>query len=101
MSSSNIPTALLNEASLNLLVASANYGWKSQDNLLMQKLQKQINSKPYICLTDAPKYDVENFTGMLPPYTFKNILTYRLTQLSFLENIRVANKNYKCSLIAI
>ena len=96
MSSSNIPTALLNEASLNLLVASANYGWKSQDNLLMQKLQKQINSKPYICLTDAPKYDVENFTGMLPPYTFKNILTYRLTQLSFLENIRVANKNYKC-----
>ena len=95
MTQKNVPTALLNESSLNLLITSANYGWNSQDNILMQKLQKQINGKPYICLIDAPKYDVENFTGMLPPYTFKNIISYRISQLSFLENFKLAKTNIR------
>ena len=70
---------------LNLLVVSGDYGWKSQDQILLNKLVQQLGSKPYICLNNAPKYDIENFTGMLPPYTPFKKATYRLSQLSIRE----------------
>ena len=65
----NIPTPLLRNAHVNLMVVSATYGWKSIDRILLRKLESQIEGKPYLCLNRAPRYDLENFTGMLPPYT--------------------------------
>lgn len=86
MSNSNIPTPLLREAQLNLMVVSANYGWKATDKILLQKLEAQLGAKPYLCLNRAPRYDVENYTGMLPPYTPLRKVMYLLSQLALTEN---------------
>lgn len=82
----NIPTPLLRDAEVNLMVVSATYGWKSIDRILLKKLESQLQSKPYLCLNRAPRYDLENFTGMLPPYTRFRKLMYRLSQLALTES---------------
>lgn len=81
----NIPTSLLLEGNINILILSAKYGWKAQDSILLSKLEEQLDDKPYICLSDAPKYDIENFTGMLPPYTPLRNIMYGISQLSITE----------------
>lgn len=86
LSQTNIPTPLLCDAQLNLMVVSANYGWKTIDKILLQRLEIQIGNKPYLCLNRAPRYDLENFTGMLPPYTPLRQLLYRLSQFILTEN---------------
>ena len=105
MNNNSLPTPLLKEGNLNLLFASASYGWKSQDVVLFNNLEKQIGDKPQICLYDAPKYDIEDYTGMLPPYTPFKRISYRFSQLSLREMVsqwkeyftlkknRVANTN--------
>ena len=105
MNNNSLPTPLLKEGNLNLLFTSANYGWKSQDVVLFNKLEEQIGNKPQICLCDAPKYDIEEYTGMLPPYTPFKRISYRFSQLSLREMVgqwkdyftfkkkRVANTN--------
>ena len=86
LSQYNIPTPLLRNAQLNLMIVSADYGWKSTDRILLHKLESQIGDKPYICLNRAPRSDMENFTGMLPPYTPLRKLLYRLSQLALTES---------------
>ncbi|MCE8548957.1 hypothetical protein DW228_17000 [Bacteroides fragilis] len=81
----NIPTPLLQEAQLNLLVASAILGWKATDKVLLQKLRLQIGKPPYFYLNRAPKYEVETYTGMLPPYTWMRKQMYRISQLALTE----------------
>lgn len=83
---SNIPTPLLREAQLNMMVVSADYGWRTTDKILLGKLENQIGSKPYLCLNRAPVYDIENYTGMLPPYTLFRNITYRLSQFALTES---------------
>lgn len=81
----NIPTPLLQEAQLNLLVASASLGWKSTDRVLLQKLKLQTGRLPYLYLNRAARYEVETYTGMLPPYTWMRKLIYRISQLALTE----------------
>ena len=83
----NIPTQLLQEAQLNLLIASAVHGWKATDKVLLQKLKSQLGKSPYLYLNWAPKYEVETYTGMLPPYTFIHKQMYRLSQLALTESL--------------
>ena len=83
LKSNPLPPALLNEASINLLVVRANRTWKNTDQAmyehLLQVKQKEVPVLFY--LTQADRNTVEDFTGQLPPYTnFKN-LEYRLFQL--------------------
>lgn len=78
-----LPPALLNEASLNLMVVRANRTWKTTDQAIYERLlnikEKEVPILFY--LTQADRNTVEDFTGQLPPYTaFKN-LEYRLFQL--------------------
>ena len=65
---SNIPTPLLQDAQLNLLVASAVHGWKATDKVLLQKLKSQLGTSPYLYLNRAPKYEVETYTGIASIY---------------------------------
>lgn len=88
MSKSNIPTSLLREAQVNLMIVSAKHGWKTIDKILLQKLEAQLGSKPYLCLNRAQKYDLENYTGMLPPYTPLHKTMYLLSQLALTEVTR-------------
>ncbi|EXZ24504.1 hypothetical protein M086_1718 [Bacteroides fragilis str. S13 L11] len=89
----NIPTPLLQDAQLNLLVASAVHGWKATDKVLLQKLKSQLGTSPYLYLNWAPKYEVETYTGMLPPYTFVHKQMYRLSQLALTESLFNWKKN--------
>lgn len=78
-----LPPALLNEASLNLMIVRANRTWKTTDQAMYERLLKvKQNEVPILFyLTQADRNAVEDFTGQLPPYTsFKN-LEYRLFQL--------------------
>lgn len=84
---SNIPTPLLREAQLNLMIVSADHGWRTTDKILLAELESQIGSKPYLCLNRAPIYDIENFTGMLPPYTLFRNISYRLSQFAWTQSI--------------
>ena len=82
----SIPNELLQEANLNILVARANRGWKDADKLLMNKLKKQTGETPlYIYLNKAGREVVEEYTGILPPYTFFRKQMYRFSQLALTE----------------
>lgn len=84
--SCNIPNALLTEANLNIIVASATSGWKETDSVLFDKLKAQLGSTPYfIYLNRTTRQVIERFTGMLPPYTFLRKQIYRLSQLALTE----------------
>lgn len=91
LAQSNIPTALLHDANANILVAPANRGWKTIDKQLCEQLMLQLGETdvPFrICLTNASRVAIEDFTGQLPPYTILRNIGYRLSQLSLTEKIR-------------
>ena len=90
LSSSNIPTALLNDANANILVSPADRGWKTIDKQLCEQLTTQMGKTdvPFrVCLTNAKREAVEDFTGQLPPYTLLRRVSYRFSQLSLTEKI--------------
>ena len=84
----NIAPELLQEANLNIIVTRADRGWKETDKLLVERLQQQVANSPlYMYLTRASRNVVEDYTGMLPPYTVWRKIVYRLSQLALTENI--------------
>lgn len=88
---SNIPSALLHDTNVNVLIESANRGWKTIDKQLCEQLMLQLgktNAPLRICLSHACRSAIEDFTGQLPPYTLLRRLGYRLSQLSLTEKIR-------------
>ena len=90
LSSSNIPTALLHDANVNILVSPADRGWKTIDKQLCEQLTTQMGKTdvPFrVCLTNAKREAVEDFTGQLPPYTLLRRVSYRFSQLSLTEKI--------------
>lgn len=78
-----LPPALLNEASINLLVVRANRTWKDTDQLMYRRLLDIKNKiTPLVFyLTQADRHAVEEFTGQLPPYTRLKNMEYRIFQL--------------------
>lgn len=93
---SNVPDGLLQEAHLNLLIAPANRGWKETDKLLLKKLKSQVGDSPlHLYLNQAAPEVVEDYTAMLPPYTFMRKLAYRFSQLALTEKtiLKVTGKS--------
>ena len=92
----NIAPELLQEANLNIVVARADRGWKETDKLLIEKLQQQVAKTPlYTYLTRASRNVVEDYTGMLPPYTLWRKVVYRLSQLALTESLSSLSKRKK------
>ncbi len=88
---SNIPTELLLDSNVNLMVAPADRGWKTVDQQLASQFLCQVDKSdvPFrMCLTRTLPNAVEDFTGILPPYTLLRRLGYRFSQLSLTEKIR-------------
>jgi len=84
----NIPNKLLEEANLNLLVTRADRSWKESDKLIYEKLKKQVGKVPlYFYLNKTSRETAEEFTGMLPPYTYLRRLGYKLSQLGLTERM--------------
>lgn len=92
----SIAPALLNEGTVNLLVARANRTWKDTDQKAYTELKENLSAEKrhtlFFYLTQADRNAVEEFTGQLPPYTiFKNFI-YRISQLGLTA---VENKHAK------
>lgn len=78
-----VPSALLNEGVVNLLVTRANRTWKDIDQKALNQLTSVLENKKslFFYLTETGRDAVEEFVGQLPPYTsFKNFV-YRMSQL--------------------
>lgn len=78
-----VPTELLNEGTINLLVTRANRTWKDIDQKALNHLTSVLENKDtlFFYLTEAGRDAVEEYVGQLPPYTaFKNFV-YRMSQL--------------------
>ena len=74
-----IPSIFLERGMATLLVLRADSVWKTEDELMFADLLQRSAGKPIvICLMNAEKYVVEEFTGMLPPFTFLRRLEYQL-----------------------
>lgn len=91
LSKSNVPSILLHDANANILVASADRGWKTIDKQLCEQLKLQLGNThvPFrVCLTNAHRDAVEDFTGQLPPHSFLRKISYRLGQLALTEKVK-------------
>ena len=81
----SISPALLNMATVNLMVTRANRTWKDVDQKALKEVQDQLDENHknslYMYLTEASRYAVEEFVGQLPPYTKFNNFVYRMSQL--------------------
>lgn len=74
-----IPTAFLQEGIACLVLMEADSLFNVEDEMMLNNLRERMDGKPVlICLVDAKKYVIEEFTGLLPPYTFIRKLGYRL-----------------------
>ena len=79
---SAVPTSLLQEACINVLVTSANRVWTDTDRMQFERLKSQSGATPlYLLLNQAERSVVEDFTGLLPPYTRFRKWAYRWYQL--------------------
>lgn len=80
----SIPKTLLQEASVNLVILRADWGWKESDKQLFTRLQELSGTTPVlICLNRSRKEVVEAFTGMLPPYSSWRRFLFQFTQFGF------------------
>lgn len=76
-----IPVGLLREASINLVVVRADKYWRDIDKIAFDRLIAQAEDSPIqLYLTNTKRDVAENFLGMLPPYTRRRTLAYKLTQ---------------------
>lgn len=93
----SIPSELLCEASLNLLITSARRSWTSIDALETDRIKKQtgLNEIPFL-LNEAPRSSVEEYTGQLPPYNLYRNILYQISNQSLTSictQVRMARKN--------
>ena len=94
LSDSEIPPALLNEGTVNLMVTRANRTWKDTDHKALHALMENLENKNslHFYLTEAGREAVEEYIGQLPPYTpFKNFV-YRISQLGLTATENQHNK---------
>ena len=93
LEANNVPTKLLQEANLNLLILSANRAWRNTDQVLYDRIKQQAGSSPLCTYLNFASNDVvENYTGMLPPYTFFRQQKYRLSQLGLTAKYKTNKK---------
>lgn len=78
----NIPSTLISQASFNIVVANACRVWKNSDDVSLNNLKERSGSVPlYIYLNNATREAVEDFTGLLPPYSSMRTLSSRILYL--------------------
>lgn len=79
---SNLPSSLITQASYNIIITNACRVWKNSDEVFLNNLKERSGSVPlYIYLNNATREAVEDFTGLLPPYSSMRSLSNRLLYL--------------------
>lgn len=78
-----IPTPLLNQGTVNIIVSRANRTWKDTDQRSLDKLTDVLENKDnlFFYLTEAGREAIEEFVGQIPPYTPVKNFVYRISQL--------------------
>lgn len=78
----NLPSSLISQASYNIIITNACRVWKNSDEVFINNLKERSGSVPlYIYLNNATREAVEDFTGLLPPYSSMRSLSNRLLYL--------------------
>lgn len=78
----SVPSSLLQQAHVNLLIVCSNRVWRDTDKILFQSLQEESQNVPVlIVLNKTKREETEYFTGLLPPHTRRRKLLYRFLQL--------------------
>lgn len=86
-----IQREILQNAIINILVLDSRTSWKDTDAIYYHNLVEELG--PYtqtlfICLTEASKLVVEEFTGQLPPYNFFTNLSHDIYNFGNTSNRR-------------
>jgi len=94
LSNTVVPSFLLQQANINLIIARADKGWKTSDKITYNKLKDQIGNAPlYFYLNQASREEVESYTGMLPPYNYFRKRMYQLSHLALTEHSSLITPN--------
>ena len=83
MDKHEVPVALLNQGTVNILVSRANRTWKETDQRILNSVTDVLENTDtlFFYLTEADREAVEEFVGQLPPYTPLKNFVYRISQL--------------------
>lgn len=74
---SMVPSRLLEEASCNVLILDAQRAWTASDSAILDNLRHSAGEKPaLIYLNNAAREVVQQYVGLLPPYTAMRKLAY-------------------------
>lgn len=96
LSTGTVPSTLLKEANLNLIVVRSNRTWKNIDQDAYENLVAQCGDTPLFLVLNETGWDVtEDFTGLLPPYTHMRRWLYRLSQLGLTSKEVYSSDNQK------
>lgn len=77
-----VPSSLLNEASVNMLILNAERACQSKDKSIYDNtLQSLKEDNLFICLNNVDRDTLEQYTGQLPPYNKIRGLMYRFLNL--------------------
>lgn len=86
-----IQKEILQNAIINILVLDSRTSWKDTDAIYYHNLIEQLgpySQTLFICLTEASKLVVEEFTGQLPPYNFFTNLSHDIYNFGNTSNRR-------------
>lgn len=77
-----VPKTLICKASLNLLIMNAKRVWKRSDEDILEHFKDITGTTPYaLILNNADRYDVEDYTGTLPPEKRHHNIANRLMHM--------------------
>lgn len=91
-----IPSTILQECNINLIITRSTRTWKNKDSIILDQLKSASdNISTQIILNKVDKFETELFTGMLPPYTILNRLRYKLSNFGLTETESVSQMQTK------
>lgn len=78
----SIPSAFLKKADINLVIANAKRVWKKSDEEVLEHIKEIAGNTPvYICLNNADREAVEDYTGKLPPRSSRHLLAVKMMHM--------------------
>lgn len=91
-----IPSAILQECNINLVITRATRTWKSKDSVVLDQLKITGHDvSTQIVLNKVEKDETELFTGILPPYSRMNRLRYKLSNFGLTETESISQTRVK------
>ncbi|MCH4155120.1 MAG: hypothetical protein LKF31_02330 [Muribaculaceae bacterium] len=79
---SSVPKALLRSAAVNLVIVNAKRVWRKSDAEILEHLQELVGDTPCeMILNNADRYDVEDYTGDLPPARIHKYMSMRFMHM--------------------